>query len=155
MGIRVTVVGADAIAAAFDRAASGGSARRAMSATVLLIQGAVMLGSPVGVTSLLRGSWASEVRGTGALVEGIVGSPLIYAEVIERGRRAGARMPPSAALESWVRTKMGPEVSAFVVARSIGRKGIAPRHMLKTAVEATRPTWQRLFADIVARIEGA
>lgn len=58
-----------------------------------------------------------------------------YAIVIEKGRRPGRRPPPRDALIEWVRVKLGvsakdaPRV-AFLVARSIGIKGIAARPIL-------------------------
>lgn len=124
----------------------------AMHAHTGLIWGAVVPLTPVGVTSALRGAWQTEVVFTGGSLLGIVGNPLIYAEVIERGRRAGARMPPPDALRVWVERKMGPGASAFVVARSIGRKGIEGRQMLKKAVALTSPAAQRLWGGVASRL---
>ncbi len=128
----------------------------AMEAQAGIVWSAVVPLTPVGVTSLLRGAWATQVLGGGAAgagtVVGIVGNPLVYAEVIERGRRPGARMPPPDALRTWVARKMGPEASAFVVARSIGRKGIEAREMLKKAVVATFQVRRKLMGQIVAHL---
>lgn len=58
-----------------------------------------------------------------------------YAIVIEKGRRAGRTPPPSHVLIQWVIDKLGvsrkdaPRV-AFLVARSIGIRGIAARPIL-------------------------
>ncbi len=55
-----------------------------------------------------------------------------YALFVERGRRAGARRPPRAAIELWVKKKLGlsgkeAKGAAFVIARAIGRRGIRGR----------------------------
>jgi hypothetical protein len=50
-----------------------------------------------------------------------------HAIFIEKGRRAGAKPPPVAAIAEWVRDKLGPAANPYLVARSIGRKGIRPR----------------------------
>lgn len=157
MSVRVVIVGdRELLRRLGNTPARMAQLHRAMEGHTTLIQGAVMLGTPVGVTSALRGSWQAETRILGTGLEGVVGSPLIYAEPIEHGRRAGAAMPPAVAIQTWVARKMGPEVSAFAVARSIGRKGIAPREMLRKAIEATRPLAQALW-DRVTRglLEGS
>lgn len=62
-----------------------------------------------------------------------------YAIVIEKGRRAGRRAPPTSALIEWVQVKLGvsareaPRV-AFLVARAIGIKGIGARPILGNPV---------------------
>lgn len=148
MGTRVILSGFDEFAARCDNTV-GRTARleRTMDAHTALIWAAVVKGSPVGVTSHLRGSWRPETLVTGAGgVIGIVGSPLDYSEVVERGRTPGAKMPPPDALATWVATKLGADVSPFVVARSIGRKGIKEVRMLQKAVAMTTPAARALWA---------
>lgn len=81
---------------------------------------------------------------------GEVSSPLEYVSVMDQGRRSGAKMPPPAALLGWIRrhglglgaswsvkshkrigskqTQQAQDLAiAFVIARSIGRKGIKGR----------------------------
>ncbi len=124
----------------------------AMLAHTGLIWGAVVPFTPVGVTSALRGAWGTEVRATGTSVVGIVGNPLIYSEVIERGRRPGAPMPPIEAIRTWVERKIGPDVSPYVIARAISRKGIEGRRMLQKAVLATQGPAERLWGATAARL---
>jgi hypothetical protein len=124
---------------------------RAMDAHTGLVWGAVVPLTPVGVTSMLRG-WQTETNRTATGVVGVVGSPLVYSEVIERGRRPGARMPPPEALRTWVERKLGPEVSPFVVARAIARRGIEPRRMLERAVEGSRPAAEGIWAGVVRQL---
>lgn len=49
---------------------------------------------------------------------------------IEKGRRPNSKPPPAAAIAEWVLDKLGPNVSPYLVARSISRKGILPRPVM-------------------------
>jgi len=117
-----------------------------------IIHGAVGINTPVGVTSILRGSWQTDTLVAWPRILGVVGSPLLYSEVMERGRHAGAQMPPPDALASWVATKLGPDVSPFVVARAIGRKGITGHEMLRRGIDETRPAWVGVIRLSVRRM---
>jgi hypothetical protein len=139
MGFSVVVVGADEIARKFANTPARRRMREAaMEEELVLIHGAVVPLTPVGVTASLRNSWQSEIQTAGEPIIGILGSPLVHSEVIEEGRRAGATPPPAAAIQTWVERKLGPEVSAYAVAKSIGRKGIKETRMLRRAVDLTR-----------------
>ena len=76
-----------------------------------------------------------------------------YWKFIEKGRRPGAKMPPVSAIENWIKVrkilprpvtlKSGkqrvPTVQqlAYVIARSISRKGIAPRPFMSESINQT------------------
>lgn len=107
-------------------------------------------------TGHLRASWQStRPEVDGATVKGSVGTPLLYGAVMNDGRTPGAQMPPPEALEAWVRLKMGADVSAYVVARSIGRKGIKGRHYVEKALAAAEPVLAALSDRAAARmVEG-
>ena len=154
MAIQVIVRGDEEIARRFaNTPARVAMLTRALEAHLALLQGAVVPLTPVGVTSNLRGSWQSAPPIVGAMgLEGHMGSALIYADVIERGRRPGATMPPPDALATWVARKMGSGVSPYVVARAIGRKGIQGRHMLERAVMATRSAAAAIWASTVRNL---
>jgi len=73
-----------------------------------------------------------------------------YADVIEDGRRAGAKRPPVKAIEDWIRlkplklrnrqgefikaTESNIKSAAFAIAKSIGEKGIEGIHYYQEAV---------------------
>ncbi len=82
-------------------------------------------------TSALARSILSDVHPTTARVYSTLG----YASVMEYGRTPGARMPPPAALEGWAR-RHGFTGSLFVLARSIGRRGIKGRFFFQKARDA-------------------
>ncbi len=120
--------------------------RRAMQQSVVTVVSSVRPNVPVGVSAKLRRSIVSKVSSS---VRGIVGSVFSnltsekYPEVMEFGRRPGSRMPPSSALERWVRLKLGVPPNrvagvAFVIARSIARKGIKGRFFMKKGLKASR-----------------
>lgn len=93
---------------------------------------------------------------TGALARSIVTNitplsaevhtSLASALPMEEGRRAGARMPPPSALAGWA-NRHGYHGSLFVLARSIGRRGIKGRFYMKKGADATR----RALPGIVQR----
>lgn len=76
-----------------------------------------------------------------------------YWVFLEKGRRAGAKMPPVEAIEKWIKVrkilprpvalKSGkqrvPTVQqlAYVIARSISRRGIAPRPFMRESINQT------------------
>lgn len=145
MALKLTVVGDEEIARKFGNTAYRTALmQQTMEAELGLLHGSVVPLTPVGVTSLLRGSWHSENLTTATRYLGILGNPLIYARVIERGRTPGKPPPPVAAITSWVMAKLGPGASPYVVARAIGRKGIKGRRMLQKAKEQTLPLRQGL-----------
>jgi hypothetical protein len=78
-----------------------------------------------------------------------------YAIIIERGRRPGATPPPVKALIPWVKRKLGVSTAeakgvAYVVARSIGRKGTKGKKVLIRAMSELR---EALEAEISAALE--
>jgi hypothetical protein len=128
---------------------------RGFDLATLIIHRAVGITTPIGVTSILANSWATDTLDLWPRIFGIVGTPIEYASVMERGRTAGARMPPPDAIATWVARKLGPDVSPFVVARSIGRKGIEGREMLLHAIDDTRPAWTGVIrASVRQMVEG-
>ena len=81
-----------------------------------------------------------------------------YWVFLEKGRRAGAKIPPVSAIENWIKVrkilprpvtlKSGkqrvPTVQqlAYVIARSIARKGIALRPFMRETIEDTMKDFQ-------------
>ena len=98
-------------------------------------------------TGKLVNSIGGETKHASDGVHGMVFNTAPHAPVMDQGRRKGARMPPPSALVRWVRrkklvrgrrkkgeaqTKAQREMSmAFVIARSISRKGIVGRKYME------------------------
>jgi hypothetical protein len=68
-----------------------------------------------------------------------------YAVNIEFGRRAGTRMPPMRSILLWIRRKgitprdgISLNQLAFLIARSIARRGIPARPFIERAIERTQ-----------------
>ena len=162
MSVRVRLRGVAelqrALAAMGDRAAAG-------AAAALFAEGErVMMMSkqeaPVGVDGVLRASGHVEVpkrEGSRLTVRlGYGGAAKSYANVIHEGRKPGSRPPPSQALVPWVKKKLFvPEAEAasvaFVVARSIGKKGTKPTKFLERPFMAAVPGMAGRMAERIRR----
>lgn len=105
-----------------------------------------------------RANSASLVRES----EAIVGSKLVYAGAQEDAAKWTKRkrwFPPIAALETWVvrkriASKEEARSVAFLVARSIARKGIKPKHYMVAAkgkVTAEAPKQFRVMTENIAK----
>lgn len=104
----------------------------AMHKAVLLVERDARILAPVD-TGHLRASITSEVRVSGASgkdVVGVVGSNVKYAPYMELGTKP--HFPPVRALDVWARRH---GLNAYVVARSIAKKGLKPRKFLRGAFE--------------------
>jgi hypothetical protein len=83
------------------------------------------------------------VRRMGRSVTGGWGTNERHAAVNEFGRRPGSRQPPTAALLPWLARHGIPAEAAFVVARSIGRRGIPGIFFLRDALDEITPLFRR------------
>ena len=89
-----------------------------------------------------------------------------YWKYIEYGRRPG-KMPPVSAIENWIKVKQIiphsmtlksgktviptiPQLS-FLIARSIGRRGIAPKPLFKNSFEAAKKQFIQVIKDAITQ----
>lgn len=125
-----------------------GRQRAAMGESLAYLQGEVRAGMPVDL-GIGRGSVFTEIRGSTANLRGTVGSAQIHVAVLEKGRRPGATPPPVGPIRSWLSRHGGNAELAFVVARSIGRRGTKGHHMFQNAIERGKgrieSIWRRHF----------
>lgn len=99
-------------------------------------------------TGALARSVLTEVKPLSARIY----SALPYAVPVDQGRRAGAQMPPPNALRGWMRRHGMGDVSPFVLARSIARRGIKGRFFLRAAkarIERETPNLLRRAARTI------
>lgn len=86
------------------------------------------------------------------------GTPLSYMRVMEKGRRAGARMPPSGVMLPWMRRHGIPASHEFVIRRAIGRRGIKGDHVFADVRKELAPQAKRelgaLKQTVLATLEG-
>ena len=77
----------------------------------------------------------------------------LHVLVLDQGRRPGAPPPPSDVIESWARRRIGQSGLGFVIARSIGRRGIKPRRFFRKAARTVlrEQNIPRAFANIMRR----
>ena len=90
-----------------------------------------------------------------------------YWKYIENGRRAGAKMPPVSAIENWIKVKQIvphsmtlksgktviptiPQLS-FLIARSIGQRGIPPKPLFKNSFEAAKQQFIQVIKDAITQ----
>ena len=90
-----------------------------------------------------------------------------YWKYIENGRRAGAKMPPVSAIENWINVKqivphsmtlksgktVIPSVKqlSFLIARSIGQRGIPPKPLFKNSFEAAKQQFIQVIKDAITQ----
>ena len=89
-----------------------------------------------------------------------------YWKYVEYGRRPG-KMPPVSAIENWINVKQIiphsmtlksgktviptiPQLS-FLIARSIGRRGIAPKPLFKNSFEAAKQQFMQVIKDAITQ----
>lgn len=157
MAVRVNVTGARELQAALKLAGDRAelAARAALYQEAERVMAASKQEAPVGVDGVLRASGFVELPkrvGQGWRVTlGYGGASKSYAAVIHEGRKPGS-MPPSKALEPWVRKKLGVPSNevrsvAYLVARKIKMQGTAPTKFLEKPLRAAVPG----MADRMAR----
>lgn len=86
--------------------------------------------------------WITDRRGLMELEVGPrVGDPGVepYDEVIEHGRRKGAKMPPAGVLDEWMSTRGIPAEAEFLIRRSIAENGITASPYMRPAFEMVGP----------------
>ncbi len=162
MRLSISIAGLDGLARGL-REAPGYTdqvLQAAMLEATLLAQREWQENMPRGATGLTAGSIHSDVSSTPAGVLGVVGSSQPSALWVELGTKA--HMPPSEALQPWVKAVLGihdpKEVRnvAFLVARKIARHGTPAQRPMARAVEATEgqiiAIFERAAAQVAAHI---
>ena len=113
---------------------------------------------------LYRNIKYSVSTGTGGWVISV--SLADYWKYIEYGRRPG-KMPPLEVIEKWIDVKQikshsmtlksgktviptTPQLS-FLIARSIGRRGIAPKPLFKNSFEAAKQQFMQVIEDAIVQ----
>ena len=100
-------------------------------------------------TSLLINSGATKEEADNTILAGF---PTIYAYYVEFGRRAG-KWPPFRFIYEWVRVRhmaaddQEAKSIAFLIQRSIGRKGTKPHPFLRPAFEKNK----RLYEQVIRK----
>ncbi len=99
-------------------------------------------------TANYKRSWRADRTELGA----VVANQAPYAAVIEEGRRAGSRQPPTEYIKRWAQRRLGlseaeAAAAAFPIARAIAKKGLKPRRVLQSA----RPEIRRFVLEEIKR----
>ena len=145
-----------------ERADVNRLARETMAGITGMLRREVMARTPVGASGNLRGGIYTEVKGENpGVLRGVVASRAPYADHVEFGRRAGGAMPPwreGTSLYRWVVRNLESqggdfESVAFLVARSIARRGIRGRRMFARAFEDKRSRIEERIRELLDEIE--
>jgi hypothetical protein len=158
MELRLTITGLDKIERAKGNA--GKVLTAALDEAVMFLLREIKMRTPQGVSGAgggLLGSIQGDVilRGS-TLARGVIASNSQYGLVVEKGRRAGAAMPPREALVDWIAQKFGVDEEqarklSWPVARAIAKKGTIKRfdykgaQMFEKAVDENLPALQEIF----------
>lgn len=119
--------------------------------SILAVEGLAKRYVPVD-TGHLRRSITSESRPVAGGVRAVAGTNVPYAEAVEKGRRAGAAMPPGDVLTGWLRRKGIDPSAEFVIRRAIGRRGIPAKPYLDRAFAELKPRIAAEFAAVPKRV---
>jgi Bacteriophage HK97-gp10, putative tail-component len=138
--------------------------RQTLQASLILIEADARTNAPQD-TRRLSGSITNQITGSYPNLIGEVGPGVRYGRFVEFGRRPGARMPPVDALIGWVRRHWHPitqrrrgvsqstlRSEAFVLARSIQRRGIQPQPFMQRAYASNRARIMAGFARLGLRV---
>ena len=102
--------------------------RTGLERALAYLHGRISQKMPENVTGNLRGSVATEIRGTLLDLHGVIGTPAKYALTIEKGWPAG-KFPNRDAIKKWARSRFGAlkeraeDSRAYLIARAMYRKG--------------------------------
>jgi hypothetical protein len=127
----------------------------AMELTVQAAEAEVVKYTPVD-QGILRGSVYGRVVDQWPRVQGLLGSPLVYAEPVEYGSRP--HWPPRAPIQSWVHRKFGFLGQAmirvaFLVARAISRHGTRAHGMFQRGLALAERVGPRFLEAALKRVE--
>lgn len=78
-----------------------------------------------------------------------------YMVVMELGRRQGAKAPPAEALVGWASRHGFDRREVYVLARSIGRRGIVGRRYLERAARLTSKTMEARTKLVAIKLENS
>ena len=105
-------------------------------------------------------AWKTHVERRGLNHGVLIYNTMPYAPVIEFGRRAGARQPPSEPLARWAQRKLGlpyeeAQSVGFLIARRIKRHGLKPRHVMTnraTQLKLQKTVEENLLRELLTEL---
>lgn len=147
MVLTVTVIGMEKLLAKLKPTLYQDAVKTLLTQAALIAEREARLGTPKDTGALAR-SISHDVQPLMARVY----SGLSYAVPVEFGRGAGKRMPPPQALVGWIR-RHNLNVSPFVLARAIARRGIRGRFFFRKAAEATKKALPGLLGKAAVSIQ--
>lgn len=108
-------------------------------------------------------AWKTQVEQRPGSKGVLIYNTMPYAPVIEYGRRAGARQPPSEPIARWAQRKLGlpyerAKSVGFLIARRIKRYGLKPRYVMTNRVtqfKFQKAVEENLLRELLSEMRGA
>ena len=128
--MRIEIKGSEGVVANFSRFEVATALKAGIRKGIFALETRAKPETPVGVSGMLRNGYRSTFSG----LRGELVNTKLYAPFVHDGRKPG-KFPPLAPIALWVKRK-GIGVPAFVIARSIARKGTKANPFMTRTVEA-------------------
>ena len=138
INITVDLAGLEKLTKQFPEASEHARRSRITEALLLLERAVKQLTTEGAGPIHLRDTIFQQVSLRGESIRGIVGTPAIHGEPVERGTRP--HFPPVAPIQFWVEKKLGmtgkeAKSVAFLIARAISKRGTKGQHMFQRGFE--------------------
>ena len=125
----ITIRGLDQAIARFDRLQVASALKAGIRKSIFTLEARAKKETPVGVSGFLRNAYRENFDG----LKGELVNTKEYARYVHEGRKPG-KMPPIGPIALWARRK-GLAIPAFVIARSIAKKGTKANPFLKRSAQ--------------------
>lgn len=150
--LKVDLSGVDRLTKAYPQASRDARVSK-VTEVLMLLERAIKKETPFGAGPIhLRDTIHNAVSVSGQKVSGIVGTPLQHGEPVEMGTKP--HFPPIGPIQHWVQTKLHIESEkesrsvAFLIARSISRRGTKGAKMFQTGFEDNEAMVMRILNEI-------
>ena len=155
--VSVKLHGADKLTKAFRTSPKwlGQEIERGLENSALSVQREAQILAPVD-TGRLRGSITYELDKAPIPKFAKVGPTVEYGAFVEFGRRPNSAMPPVSALIPWLKRQgvsQNTESVAFLVARSIAKRGIKPKPYMRDGYKEAKRGIDKIWGKVARSIE--
>lgn len=123
--------------------------KKGLTASSIIIMNNLKSLAPTGVSGDLRKSNEYEIKEEGKDIFSRIFNTKEYAPYVEFDTRP--HWPPISALKDWCRLKLGDESLAFVIARTISKKGTKGKHFFRDALYNNQDKVKDIMANEIRK----